>query len=279
MDNIIIGMLNALGAGPEGSFEALAQSPEQYNSTLYAAAETLHNVAVKPLTAVVLTIVLLLMLAAQSTRVDGDRELGVRVISGILLKAALVIVFASNAMTILKGIDEAFTAVAAAALDADVGTGDIGELGLGDQLADDVKDAGTVDKLGVFVLALLPFIVTKIAGVLALVLIYVRFLQLYLLTVFASLPIAFLSYEETKPMGITYLKRYASTALTGVVLLLAVKMYQAMLGNLTTVSIDGDTNLSSVILLNFGSFFVAPLVLIFILFGASQIAKSVVGDA
>lgn len=279
MDNIIIGMLNALGLGPEGSFEALAKSPEEYNSTLYAAAETLHNVAVKPLTAVVLTIVLLLMLAAQSTRVDGDRELGVRIISGILLKAALVIVFASNAMLILKGIDEAVTAVAAAAIDADVGPTDTGELGLGDQLADDVEDAGTVDKLGVFVLALLPFIVTKIAGVLALVLIYVRFLQLYLLTVFASLPIAFLSYDETKPMGITYLKRYASTALTGVVLLLAVKMYQAMLGNLTTISVDGETSISSVILLNFGSFFLAPLVLIFILFGASQIAKSVVGDA
>lgn len=279
MNDLIISMLNALGAGPEGSFESLAQSPEQYNATLYAAAENLHNVAVKPLTAVVLTIVLLLMLAAQSTRVDGDRELGVRIISGILLKAALVIVFASNAMTILKGIDEAITAVAAAAVDADVGSSNTGELGLGDQLADDVEDAGTVDKLGVFVLALLPFIVTKIAGVLALVLIYVRFLQLYLLTVFGSLPIAFLSYDETKPMGIAYLKRYASTALTGVVLLLAVKMYQAMLGNLTTIEIDGDTNLSSIIIANFGDFFLAPLVLIFILFGASQIAKSVVGDS
>lgn len=278
MDELIISMLNALGAGPEGSFEALAQSPEQYNGALYAAAENLHNVAVKPLTAIVLSIILLLMLTTASTKIDGDRELGVRIISGILIKAALVIVFTANATTILQGIDEAATGLAAAAVNADVG-GNTQELGIGDQLAGQVEDEGTIDKLGVFVLAIIPFLITKVAGVLALVLIYVRFLQLYLLTVFASLPITFLAYEETKPMGISYLRRYASTALTGVVLLIAVKLYQAILGSLTAIDVEADADLSSLIVDNFGDFFLAPFVLIFILLGASQVAKAVVGDS
>ena len=92
MDNLIINMLNALGEGPVTPFADLLKSPEQHNSGLYSAAVTLHNTAVKPLTGIILAIVLIMMLASASTRIDGDRELGVRIISGIMLKAGLVVV-------------------------------------------------------------------------------------------------------------------------------------------------------------------------------------------
>lgn len=280
MDDILINILNWIGQGPTNPFGDLVKDPSEYNSSLYDAAVALHNTAVKPLTAVILSIVLIMMLATASTRIDGDRELGVRIISGILLKAILVIVFASNALLILQAIDEVSTTVATSALDADIG-GSTQSMQLGDQLSDGIKDMGTTDKLGLLVLVAVPFFISEIVGVLALVLIFVRFIQLYLLTVFASLPIAFIAYEETKSMGIGYLKRYASTALTGAVMLIALKLYGALIGGwmTTNIKITDASEVTPFLFDNFGSLLVAPLLLAFVLFGATQISKALVGDA
>lgn len=105
-----------------------------------------------------------------------------------------------------------------------------------------------------------------------------RFLQMYMLTAFASLPLAFLGHDDTKSIGIGYLKGFASVAFTGVIIVVAVKMYQALLGGwLGNIgSYDGD--MVGFIFGNFGQFFVAPIVLIFLLFGANGLAKKVIGE-
>lgn len=280
MDDLLISMLNALSGGPTGPLKYLAQSPADYNADLYDAAVAIHNSAVKPVTAIILSIILTMMLAQASTRIDGDRELGVRIISGILLKAGLIVVFAASAMKILQGIDEIATTIAQAALDTDVGGGGGASPKLGDQLEDDITGAGTVDKLGVFVLIMLPYVAAEIAGIVALVLIFIRFLQIYLLTTFASLPIAFLAYDETKQIGIGYLKAYGALGISGVFIILAVKFYQALMGSWTGDNLKpGDQDLWEFMGNNFGMFFVAPVVLIFILFSATKMAKKVTGDA
>lgn len=280
MDDLLISMLNALSGGPTGPLKYLAQSPADYNAGLYDAAVAIHNSAVKPVTAIILSIILTMMLAQASTRIDGDRELGVRIISGILLKAGLIVVFAASAMKILQGIDEIATTIAQAALDTDVGGGGGESPKLGDQLEDDITGAGTVDKLGVFVLIMLPYVAAEIAGIVALVLIFIRFLQIYLLTTFASMPIAFLAYDETKQIGIGYLKAYGALGISGVFIILAVKFYQALMGSWTGDNLKpGDQDLWEFMGNNFGMFFVAPVVLIFILFSATKMAKKVTGDA
>ena len=279
LDDLLISWLNSLSQGPTGPLKYLTESPEDYNASLYHAAVAVHNGAVKPVTAVILSIILTMMIAQASTRIDGDRELGVRIISGILLKAGLVIVFASNAMTILQGIDEIGTTIAQAAIDTDVGGG--GEsVKLGDKLEDEVTGADLTDKLALIVVILLPYIVAELAGVAALVLIFIRFLQIYLMTAFGSLPIAFIAYEETKQIGIGYLKAYGSLVLSGVFIILAVKFYQALMGSWAADNIDpGDKDLGDFMGENFGMFFVAPVVLIFVLFSATKLSKKVTGDA
>lgn len=279
LDDLLISWLNALSQGPTGPLKYLTESPEDYNASLYDAAVAVHNGAVKPVTAVILSIILTMMIAQASTRIDGDRELGVRIISGILLKAGLVIVFASNAMTILQGIDEIGTTIAQTAIDTDVGGG--GEsVNLGDKLEDEVTGADLTDKLALIVVILLPYIVAELAGVAALVLIFIRFLQIYLMTAFGSLPIAFIAYEETKQIGIGYLKAYGSLVLSGVFIILAVKFYQALMGSWAADNIDpGDKDLGDFMGENFGMFFVAPVVLIFVLFSATKLSKKVTGDA
>ena len=55
-----------------------------------------------------------------------------------------------------------------------------------------------------------------------------RFAELYIMTTFASLPIAFLGHPDTKSMGISYLQKYAAVSLQGATLMLAVFIYSAL---------------------------------------------------
>lgn len=278
MDQLIIDMLNALGSGPVGNFSDLMKSPEDYNSSLYAAAVALHNTAVKPITAVVLSIMIVLMLSHHSTKIQEDGQLGVRIIAATMLKAALVIIVAEQAINILAAIDSIAVDLAVGASNAGGGTAATSSPNLGDQMGGDVKAAPLTDKLGMLVVLFVPFLVSKVVGVLAIVLIFVRFIQLYIMTSFASLPLAFFAHDETKGMAIGYLKRYASVALTGVVIIIALRFYQVIVADWLTTNTDGGGNMMQFVVQNFGQFFVAPLVLAFLMFGASQIAKSLVGD-
>ena len=280
MEDAIVAMLNALSGAAAGNTDDLLLSPEQYNSTLYQAAITIHNTAVKPITAIVLSIMFVIMLASSSTRVEGDRELGVRIIAATMFKCVLVLVVAQNAVVILNAINSIATTIASTADSIDVGgTAGVGTQ-IGDAMRDDIADAGMVKQLGLLVILLIPFIVAEVGGMLATVLVFVRFLQLYMLSAFASLPLAFFGHEDTKQLGIGYLKRYAATALQGVMLIIAVKLYQALLGGWLGNSIhyDGNTDMWNFVISNFGSFLVAPAVLIFLLFGSNSLAKAIVGE-
>lgn len=280
MEDAIVAMLNALSQGAGGDTSALLQSPDQYNAALYNAAATIHNVAVKPVTSIVLSIMFVLMLASTSTHVEGDRELGVRVVAATMFKAALVLVAAQNATLILDAISSIATSIAGAANGIDMGSaGGDGQM-LGDTLKDKIKDAGMIKQLGMMVILLLPFIVAKVMSVLAIVLIFVRFLQMYMLSAFASLPIAFFGHDDTRQMGIGYLKKFASIALQGVMIIVACKMYQALLGGWlgNQVHADENTDMWQFTVNNFGNFIVAPVVLGFLLIGANGLAKSLVGE-
>lgn len=279
MDELIINMLNALGAGPTSDFADLMKAPDSYNSTLYEASLALHNTAVKPITATVLSIMIVLMLTANSGRIQEDGQLGVRIIAATMIKAVMVIIVAQQAINILSAIDTVAVDLANSATTVDTGDAAAQTVDLGTQLQDDIKDAGTVDKLGVLVVLFIPFMVAKVVGVLAIILIFVRFIQLYIMTSFASLPLAFLAHDETKSIGIGYLKRYAGVALTGVVIIVTLRFYQAILSSwVTQFSVGEDESVVGFATANFGSFFVAPLVLAFLLFGASQLAKALVGE-
>ncbi|MBW3069619.1 hypothetical protein GZ998_08910 [Actinomyces sp. 594] len=281
MEDAIVAMLNALSGAAAGGTDDLLKTPGEYNTALYVAAVTIHNTAVKPITAVILSIMFVLMLASTSTRVEGDRELGVRIIAATMFKCVMVLVVARYSASILSAINSVSSTIATTANDVSVGgAADVGS-NIGDAMRDDIADAGMVKQLGMLVILLIPFIVAEISGMLATVLVFVRFLQLYMLTAFSSLPLAFFGHEDTKPLAIGYLKRYATTSLQGVMLIIAVKLYQALLGGWlgNHVSYDGETtDMWNFVISNFGNFLIAPAVLIFLLFGANSIAKAIVGE-
>lgn len=281
MEDAIVAMLNALSGAASGNTSDLLLSPAQYNDTVWQASLTIHNTAVKPITALVLSIMFVIMLSSDSARADGDRELGVRIIASTMFKCVIVLVAAQNAVLILNAINSMATTIGGAANTVNVGGSAGAGTKIGDLMRNDIVDAGLMKQLGMLVILLIPFIVAEIGGVLATVLVFVRFLQIYMMSAFASLPIAFFGHEDTKQIGIGYLKRYATAALQGVMIILAVKLYQALLGGWLGSNVHyvaGTTDMWDFVISNFGAFLVAPAVLIFLLLGSNSLAKAIVGD-
>lgn len=202
MEDAIVNMLNALSGTTISGVDDLLKGPAEYNDALYSAVEAIHMAAVKPITALVLAIMFTLMLANTSTRAQGDRELGVRIIAATMFKSVLILVATQNATLILQALNSLGSTLAGSASSIDAAGGG-NTANLGDQLRDSIASAGMVKQLGMMVILLIPWLGSN-------------------------------------------------------------------------VSYGGD--MWEFVISNTGKFFVAPIVLIFLLFGANGMAKTVVGE-
>ncbi|MGO2520116.1 MAG: hypothetical protein ACTH8F_08340 [Microbacterium sp.] len=285
MVDMILSMLNLIGGGPPVGMSDLLLGPAEYNQTLYDAVILVHNAVVKPITSIVLAIMAVVMLSTQSSRMDADRELGIKIIAGTMLKIALVFIACMWAPKILDAIAGVSVTIANGINEVDfTGGAGTGEFKLGDEIGrDTVEDLSDTDGLLLVLLLFLPWVLMNVGGAIAFVLVFLRFLQMFLLSAFSSLPVAFFAHDDTKQMGIGYLKAYASVALSGTIMILAVALYQALVLGFTqnqmgSIPEDSDT-LMTWASGNFLIFIVAPIVLIIIMFKAHGLAKNLVGDA
>lgn len=285
MVETIISWLNLIGGGPPVGMSDLLKAPGEYNRTLYDAVVLVHNSVVKPITSIVLAIMAVVMLSTHSARMDADRELGFRIIGGTILKISIVVIACAWAPKILDAIAGISVAISQGINDTDFTGGNAaGQFKLGDEIGrDTIEDLGDTDALVLLIILFLPWILMHVGGAIAFVMVFLRFLQMFLLSAFASLPVAFFAHDDTKQMGVGYLKAYASVALSGAIMILGVALYQALVLGFTQNQ-AGDIPEDADALMtwasdNFVIFIVAPIVLIIIMFKAHGLAKSLVGEA
>lgn len=277
LGDIVVTMLNTISSAASGGVGDVLLSPAEYQPAMYNAAVLIHNTAVKPVTSIVLAIIASMMLATNSTRIESDRELGIKIVAASMFKVAMVLLVCQSAIVILDGIAGVAQWIASSADSTSLG-GTAESIKLGDQMRNDIDEVGTMGQAGMIMVLLIPYVVSAFGTIVAVVLVFMRFLQMYIMNAFASLPLAFLSHEDTKQIGIGYLKRYGVIAITGAVLVLAVKLYQALMNGWIANTFNYDGDALTFVTSNFGTFIIAPLVLIFLLFQANSLAKSVFGE-
>ena len=136
-------------------------------------------------------------------------------------------------------------------------------------MRDAIDSAGWMGQIPCLILLLIPFLVSKGATIVVTVVILLRFVQIYMLTAFNPLPIAFIAQEETRQWGINYFKQYAS---------LAILMYRTLVGGTLNPSKfkDGDS-LSGWVMDNFTGLLLASVMLIGIVMAANSVAKKLFG--
>ncbi len=275
-----VDMLNAIGGGVDGTvLDRLALGPAEFNGGLFNMAAPVHATAVKPIAATIASVIFTLELARASMRVDGDRELGVKIIGTVLLKCALVLLFAQHADLILHGIDaltSSITSNMSGALAAAPGAS--GQL-LGDQMREAIKDAGIIGQSGLMILVLIPFFVSQVAGVVLMVVVYMRFMRIYMLSCFASLPVVFMASEHTRPMGIGYLRKYGQSSFQAVTLTVGVVLYRTFIADMLRMDgyVDGSS-LWKYVISNFGTLMLGAVMLGCLVMVSSTVAKAVFGE-
>lgn len=86
------------------------------------------------------------------------------------------------------------------------------------------------------VVALVSWLVVIIAYVVALVVSWARAIQIYVMAAFSPIPLALASLDETRQMGVGYLKNFVAVCLAGVIILVLLVSFPIVLGGLNAAS-------------------------------------------
>lgn len=279
MEDFIVAMLNMIGGGGAGSITAglLSQAPETWNPALYQLAVNVHGVAVKPLTSVVLAVMFTLELARNSTRIEADRDLGAKIVAGTMFKIALVFIAVQNAGLFI-GMFNRVTQFLMQGVSSQMSFEVAGEGGqLGDLMRDQIRDAGVMGQAALFFLLVIPWLLSQLASVVFTVVLYVRFIKLYALTAFQSLPFAFLVHEDTKPIGVGFFKSYARTSVNAVCVFVCLVFYQRIVVDAVRIPDSADKGMVSWVTGNFGNLMMAGILLFFVIAVSQRVSRAIAG--
>ncbi|NEG90518.1 hypothetical protein [Bifidobacterium aerophilum] len=279
MEDFIVAMLNMIGGGGAGSITAglLSQAPETWNPALYQLAVNVHGAAVKPLTSAVLAVMFTLELARNSTRIESDRDLGVKIVAGTMFKIALVFIAVQNASLFIRMFNQVtqFLMQGVSSQMSYEATGDGGQLG--DLMRDQIRDAGVMGQAALFFLLVIPWLLSQLASVVFTVVLYVRFIELYALTAFQSLPFAFLVHEDTKPIGVGFFKSYARTSVNAVCVFICLVFYQRIVVDAVKIPDSADEGMVAWVTGNFGNLMMAGILLFFVIAVSQRVSRAIAG--
>lgn len=279
MEDFIVAMLNMIGGGGAGSITAglLSQAPETWNPALYQLAVNVHGIAVKPLTSVVLAVMFTLELARNSTRIEADRDLGVKIVASTMFKIALVFIAVQNAGLFIRMFNQVtqFLMQGVSSQMSYEATGDGGQLG--DLMRDQIRDAGVMGQAALFFLLVIPWLLSQLASVVFTVVLYVRFIELYALTAFQSLPFAFLVHEDTKPIGVGFFKSYARTSVNAVCVFICLVFYQRVVVDAVKIPDSADKGMVAWVTGNFGNLMMAGILLFFVIAVSQRVSRAIAG--
>lgn len=101
---------------------------------------------------------------------------------------------------------------------------------------DEAKEATFGGCAMLLILGVVSVIVGLAAYAISMVVALARAIQLYVYAVFSPIPVSLLGFEETKQIGISYLKNFAAAALAGVVMMLILYLYPHIVSSLVADS-------------------------------------------
>ncbi len=280
MKDFIVDMLNSIGQGVNpDSMDLLTKSPTEFNKALYDTSVDIANNIGQPIAAAILSIVILIQFTTLAGKAEGDKQTMLKLICMTMIEACLILFFTQNATMLLSSItsigDWSITSLQSL-------TGSIGTVkgeNLGDALSKPIDDAGLKGQMAGLVLLLLPWLASKIGTVVVTIVIYLRFIQLYLMTAFAPVPVSFLVNEHTRQMGIGYFKIFAQVTFQTVMLYIALIFYRKIaIMTVKSSSFKDGMKFSNWCVTNFSGLILASLLLVAIVTISNKAAKAIMGD-
>lgn len=196
-------------------------------------ARSVWQVAVLPIGCGVLSLVFTLKLIQISQRMDGSQSFpGVKEVVFLLVFFAVFLFLIQNSYELMKAI----YAVVGLAIDRVIGV-----FGTGGAI--DLAGASIVTQdddipalVAMLVVSLISWLVVLIAYIVALVVCWARALQLYIMAAFAPIPLSLMALDDTRQIGIGYLKNFTAVCLAGLIILILLISFPIILGGLVSAT-------------------------------------------
>lgn len=202
--------------------------------TMYSVARGVWQVAILPIGCGVLSFVFTVQLIKISQKMDGNASMpGVKEVVFLLVFFAVFLFIIQNSFDIMQSIYEV-TKLAIDRVSGMFGSGGAVDLA---QVSITTTEDDVAALLGMIVIALISWIVVVVAYVVALVVCWARAIQLYIMAAFAPIPLSLMALDETRQMGVNYIKNFVSVCLAGIIILVLLVSFPIVLGGLNAASV------------------------------------------
>lgn len=201
--------------------------------TMYDVVHGVWEAAILPIGCGVLSFVFTIQLIKISQKMDGNAAMpGVKEVVFLLVFYAVFLFLLQNSFDIMQAVYEV-SRIAVRRVSDLFGTGSSLDL---QAVSITTTDGNVASLLGMLVVALISWLVVIIAYVIALVVSWARALQIYIMAAFSPIPLSLLAEDETRQMGVGYLKNFAAVCLAGVIILVLLVSFPIVLGGLNAAS-------------------------------------------
>lgn len=216
----------------------------------YELTKTIHQTAVIPIAESILALFMLVQLVKISQRIDATATLpAVKDIVFLAVVYVLIHWFIVNSLDIMQAIykiavDNIIPEIGTAQSNTGFFNGELTTSNIPDSTWDELTIGGCFLTLCASILSVIGGVV---AYMVAFIVAYARAWQIYAMAAFSSIPIALLGFDETRQMGIGFLKNFAAAVLAGAVMMFLLVIYPLALSTMTTAS--GATGGASILFL------------------------------
>ena len=183
--------------------------------SMYDIAHGVWRVAILPIGCGVLSLVFTVKLIQISQRVDGNASMpGVKEVVFLLVFFAVFLFLIQHSFELMQSIYEVI-GIAIDRVMALFGTG--GALDLA-AVSIVTTDDDIPSLIAMLVVSLISWVVVLAAYIVALVVCWARALQLYIMAAFSPIPLAFMALDDTRQIGVGYLKNFTAVCIAGLII-------------------------------------------------------------
>lgn len=244
--------------------------------TLYDMAHGVWQTAVLPIACGVLSFVFTVQLIHISQHMEAHSSMSaIREIIFLLVFFAVFLFIIQNSFELMRALYEVVR-LAITRTTTLFGSG--GSMDL-EKVSIVTGDNDVAALLAMIVVALISWLVVVIAYVTALVVTWARAIQLYLMVALSPIPLSLMALDETRQIGVGYLRQFAAVCLAGLIITVLLIAFPVVLGGLNAVNANTSTALDSIVAgLSYALQYLAMCVLlIFALTKSGAWAREVLG--
>ena len=212
--------------------------------TLYSVARGVWQSAVLPIGCGVLSLVFTVRLIQISQRMDGNASMpGVKEVIFLLVFFAVFLFLVQHSFDLMQSVYEVVRLAITRTVSL-FGSGNGIDL---EKVSIVTTDDNVASLLAMIVVALLSWVVVLVAYVTALVVSWARAIQLYLMAALSPIPLSLMALDETRQIGVGYIRNFLSVCLAGLIILVLLVSFPIVLGGLNAASPGTGTPIDAVV--------------------------------